>query len=44
VPAQAQPSHVFIAGNASDRNPCTFARPCRNFQHTHDAVNSSGGE
>jgi hypothetical protein len=41
--AQAQPSHVFVAGNGSDRNPCTYARPCRTFQHAHDAVNSSGG-
>ncbi len=40
-PAQAQ--RVFVSGTGSDGNPCTFASPCRSFQHAHD-VASSGGE
>jgi hypothetical protein len=34
-PAQAQ-SRVFVAAQGSDSNPCTFAAPCRTFQHAHD--------
>ena len=41
VPAQAQ--RVFVSATGSDGNPCTFASPCRSFQHAHD-VASSGGE
>jgi hypothetical protein len=41
APAQAQ--RVFVAATGSDNNPCTFASPCRSFQHAHD-VASSGGE
>jgi hypothetical protein len=41
APAQAQ--RVFVSGTGSDGNPCTFASPCRSFQHAHD-VASSGGE
>jgi len=41
VPAQAQ--RVFVSATGLDGNPCTFASPCRSFQHAHD-VASSGGE
>src|SRR5579862_7940 len=41
APAQAQ--RVFVGATGSDGNPCTFASPCRSFQHAHD-VASSGGE
>jgi hypothetical protein len=41
VPAQAQ--RVFVAGTGLDTNPCTFASPCRSFQHAHD-VAPAGGE
>jgi hypothetical protein len=34
-PARAQ-SRVFVAAQGSDGNPCTFAQPCRTFQHAHD--------
>ena len=40
--AQAQ-SRVFVAAQGSDGNPCTFAAPCRTFQHAHDTV-AAGGE
>jgi hypothetical protein len=40
-PAQAQ--RVFVSGTGSDSNPCTFASPCRSFQHAHD-VAPAGGE
>jgi hypothetical protein len=40
--AQAQ-SRVFVAAQGSDSNPCTFASPCRTFQHAHDVV-AGGGE
>jgi hypothetical protein len=40
-PAQAQ--RVFVGGTGSDSNPCTFASPCRSFQHAHD-VAPAGGE
>jgi len=42
-PAQAQPMRVFVAAQGSDGNPCTFALPCRTFQHAHDVV-AAGGE
>jgi hypothetical protein len=41
MPAQAQ-SRVFVAAQGSDGNPCTFAQPCRTFQHAHDAVAPKG--
>jgi hypothetical protein len=41
LPAQAQ--RVFVAAQGSDVNPCTFALPCRTFQHAHDTV-ATGGE
>jgi hypothetical protein len=40
-PALAQ--RVFVAAQGSDANPCTFAAPCRTFQHAHDVV-AAGGE
>src|SRR5262245_49787673 len=42
APAQAQ-TRVFVAAQGSDANPCTFALPCRTFQHAHDVV-AAGGE
>jgi hypothetical protein len=39
--AQAQ-TRVFVAGTGSDANPCTFALPCRTFQHAHDTVAANG--
>jgi hypothetical protein len=41
APALAQ--RVFVAAQGSDANPCTFALPCRTFQHAHDVV-AAGGE
>jgi hypothetical protein len=41
MPAQAQ--RVFVAAQGSDGNPCSFALPCRTFQHAHDVV-PAGGE
>src|SRR5262249_34914950 len=40
-PAAAQ-SRVFVAAQGSDSNPCTFALPCRPFQHAHDVVAAKG--
>jgi hypothetical protein len=42
APATAQ-TRVFVAAQGSDGNPCTFAAPCRTFQHAHDTV-TAGGE
>jgi hypothetical protein len=42
MPAQAQ-TRVFVAAQGSDANPCSFALPCRTFQHAHDTV-TAGGE
>jgi hypothetical protein len=41
-PAEAQ-ARVFVAAQGSDGNPCTFAAPCRTFQHAHNVV-AAGGE
>jgi hypothetical protein len=41
APARAQ--RAFVAAQGSDANPCTFALPCRTFQHAHDTV-AAGGE
>jgi hypothetical protein len=41
ISAQAQ-SRVFVGAQGSDSNPCTFARPCRTFQHAHDVVAANG--
>jgi hypothetical protein len=42
MPAHAQ-TRVFVGAQGSDANPCTFALPCRTFQHAHDTV-VAGGE
>src|SRR5262245_13760606 len=39
----AHAQRVFVAAQGSDGNPCTFALPCRTFQHAHDVV-AAGGE
>jgi hypothetical protein len=41
-PAQAEPARVFVAAQGSDSNACTFAAPCRTFQHAHDVVAANG--
>jgi hypothetical protein len=41
APAQAQ--RVFVSATGSDGNPCTFASPCRTFQHAHNTT-AAGGE
>src|SRR5262245_59765219 len=41
-PARAQPARVFVSAQGSDGNPCTFAAPCRTFQHAHDVVAANG--
>jgi hypothetical protein len=41
APAQAQ--RVFVSATGSDGNPCSFASPCRTFQHAHDTA-PAGGE
>jgi hypothetical protein len=38
---QAQ-TRVFVAAQGSDSNPCTFASPCRTFQHAHDVLAANG--
>src|SRR5262245_36913594 len=43
VPAQAQPLRAFVSAHGVDTNPCSFAAPCRTFQHAHDIL-ASGGE
>jgi hypothetical protein len=40
-PAQAQ--RVFVSATGNDGNPCSFAAPCRSFQHAHD-VSAANGE
>src|SRR5262245_53329779 len=39
--AHAQ-NRVFVAAQGSDANPCSFALPCRTFQHAHDVVAAKG--
>jgi hypothetical protein len=39
-PAQAQ--RLFVSATGSDSNPCTFALPCRSFQHAHDVTSANG--
>jgi hypothetical protein len=41
-PAPAQAQRVFVSATGSDGNPCTFASPCRSFQHAHDVAPASG--
>src|SRR5262249_14192186 len=40
--ARAQPARVFLSAQGSDGNPCTFASPCRTFQHAHGVVANNG--
>ena len=40
APAQAQ--RVFVSATGSDGNPCSFASPCRTFQHAHDTAPANG--
>src|SRR6516162_569662 len=40
APAQAQ--RVFVSTTGSDGNGCTFASPCRSFQHAHDTTGAGG--
>src|SRR5437763_8402706 len=42
APAQGQ-TRMFVAAQGSDSNACSFAAPCRTFQHAHDTV-AAGGE
>jgi hypothetical protein len=35
-------SRVFVGGQGSDANPCTFVAPCRTFQHAHDTAAAKG--
>src|SRR5262245_17284167 len=42
VTAAQGPTRVFVAAQGSDANPCTFAQPCRTFQHAHDVVVAKG--
>jgi hypothetical protein len=41
-PAPAQAQRVFVSATGSDGNPCTFASPCRSFQHAHDTTGAGG--
>jgi hypothetical protein len=41
TPAHAQ-TRVFVAAQGSDGSPCTFALPCRTFQHAHDILGPNG--
>src|SRR5882724_11876164 len=42
APAQAQVARVFVSAQGVDSNPCSFAAPCRTFQHAHDVVTANG--
>src|SRR5262249_45209792 len=37
-----QPARVFVSATGSDSNTCSFASPCRTFQHAHDVVAANG--
>jgi hypothetical protein len=41
-PSPAQAQRVFVGATGSDSNPCTFASPCRSFQHAHDVAPAHG--
>ena len=43
APAAAQPTRAFVSAHGSDANSCSFAGPCRTFQHAHDIL-APGGE
>ncbi|WP_136626653.1 hypothetical protein [Bradyrhizobium macuxiense] len=40
--ASAQNAKSYVSSTGSDSNPCTFALPCRTFQHGHDQTNTGG--
>src|SRR5262249_4928433 len=40
--AQAQPARVFVSATGNDANSCSFAAPCRTFQHAHAVVAAKG--
>ena len=40
--ASAQAQRVFVSATGSDGNLCTFASPCRSFQHAHDVSPANG--
>src|SRR4029077_6553899 len=42
VRAALAQTRVFVAAQGSDSSPCTFAAPCRTFQHAHDTVAAKG--
>src|SRR5262249_19641813 len=35
-------TRVFVAAQGLDTNPCSFAQPCRTFQHAHDVAAAKG--
>jgi hypothetical protein len=39
-PARAQ--RVFVSATGNDVNACTYASPCRSFQHAHDVSPANG--
>jgi hypothetical protein len=42
APAHAQ-TRVFVGALGADSNSCSFAAPCRTFQHAHDVLPAGGG-
>ena len=40
--AFAQNAKSYVSSTGNDSNPCTFASPCRTFQHGHDQTNANG--
>src|SRR5215472_3336980 len=40
--SSAQAQRVFVSATGSDGNPCSFASPCRSFQHAHDVAPAHG--
>jgi hypothetical protein len=39
---QAAVARTFVSVTGADSNPCTYASPCRLFQHAHDVVDAGG--
>jgi hypothetical protein len=42
IPDIACAQRVFVSAQGSDTSPCSFAQPCRTFQHAHDVVAAKG--
>ena len=40
--SQARAQRVFVSATGLDSNPCSFASPCRSFQHAHDTAPAAG--